>query len=71
MEFINDKISTHNNDLFDAMMGREIGPLPIAMNPFFSQRPDASSDETDMSGRMSAYIPDAIKKIKLETKYKD
>lgn len=71
MEFINDKISTHKNDLFDAMMGREIGPLPIAMNPFFSQRSDASSDETDMSGRMSAYIPDAIRKIKRETKYKD
>lgn len=70
MRFINDKISTHHNDLFDAMMGREIGPLPSAMNPFFSQRADASSDESDMGGRISAHIPDAIRKIKLETKYK-
>lgn len=67
MKFINDKISTHRNDLFDAMMGREFGPLPAAMNSFFSQYPDASSYEND---RMSAYIPDAIRKIKRETKYK-
>ena len=67
MEFINDKIATHENDLFNAMMGREIGPLPSAMNSFFSQYDDASSYLND---RMSAYIPDAIRKIKLETKYK-
>lgn len=70
MQFINDKISTHQNDLFDAMMGREVGELPTAMNPFFSQREDASSTDSDMSGRMSAYIADAIKKIQKETKYK-
>jgi hypothetical protein len=66
MEFINDKISTHENDLFNAMMGREIGPLPTAMNAFFSQYEDASSYLND---RMSAYIPDAIRQIKSETKY--
>lgn len=67
MKFINDTISTHKNDLFDAMMGREIGELPTAMNPFFSQRSDASSEYSD---RMSAYIPDAIRQIKKETKFK-
>lgn len=68
MKFINDKLTTHNNDLFNAMMGREIGLLPEAMDAFFSQREDASSMESD---RMSAYIPDAIRKIKSETKWKD
>lgn len=67
MEFINDKITTHENDLFNAMMGREIGPLPEAMDSFFSQQSDASSREND---RMSAYIPEAIRQIKRETKYK-
>ena len=70
MRFINDTIATHNNDLFDAMMGREIGELPSAMNPFFSQREDGSSTDSDMSGRMSAYIPEAIRQIQRETKYK-
>lgn len=68
MKFINDGLTTHENDLFNAMMGREIGPLPSAMNSFFSQYDDASSYLND---RMSAYIPDAIRKIKRETKYKD
>lgn len=68
MKFINDKITTHNNDLFNAMMDREIGPLPEAMDSFFSQKDDASSVESD---RMSAYIPDAIRKIKSETKWED
>lgn len=68
MEFINDGLTTHENDLFNAMMGREIGQLPSAMNSFFSQYSDASSYLND---RMSAYIPDAIRKIKRETKYKD
>ena len=67
MKFINDGLSTHENDLFNAMMGREPGPLPAAMNSFFSQYDDASSYLND---RMSAYIPDAIRKIKRETKYK-
>lgn len=67
MEFINDKITSHQNDLFNAMMNRDIGPLPKAMDAFFSQRADASSN---MSDRMSAYIPEAIRKIKRETKYK-
>lgn len=67
MEFINDKITTHENDLFNAMMGRDVGPLPTAMNSFFSQYSDASSYLND---RMSAYIPDAIRKIRRETKYK-
>ncbi len=68
MKFINDGLSTHENDLFNAMMGRDISQLPIAMNSFFSQYDDASSYLND---RMSAYIPDAIRKIKRETKYKD
>lgn len=68
MKFINDKITTHDNDLFNAMMNRDVGPLPKAMDAFFSQREDASSMESD---RMSAYIPDAIRKIKSETKWKD
>jgi hypothetical protein len=67
MQFINDKITTHENDLWNAMMGREVGPLPEAMNSFFSQYADASSYEND---RMSAHIPDAIRKIQRETKYK-
>lgn len=67
MQFINDKITTHENDLFNAMMNREPGPLPEAMNSFFSQYSDASSYEND---RMSAYIPEAIRKIKRETKYR-
>jgi hypothetical protein len=68
MRFINDKITTHQNDLFNAMMDREVGPLPPSMNSFFSQYVDASSYEND---RMSAYIPAAIHKIKAETKWKD
>ena len=67
MEFINDGLTTHENDLFNAMMGRDIGQLPTSMNSFFSQYSDASSYLND---RMSAYIPDAIRKIKRETKYK-
>lgn len=67
MQYINDKITTHENDLFNAMMNREVGPLPEAMNAFFSQRQDASSVEGDV---MSAWIPKAIHKIKSETKYK-
>jgi hypothetical protein len=68
MLFITDKTCTHNNDLFNAMLGRDINDLPAAMDCFFSQRGDASSKISD---RMSAYIPDAIRKIKQETKYKD
>lgn len=68
MKFINDKITSHQNDLFNAMMDREPGPLPLAMDSFFSQQPDASSNITD---RMSAYIPAAIRKIKAETKWED
>jgi hypothetical protein len=71
MEFITDKTSTHKNDLFYAMMGREIGNLPAVMNPFFSQREDASSTDSDMSGRNSAYIADAIRKIKRETRFNE
>lgn len=67
MQFINDEITSHENDLFNAMMNREIGPLPAAMDTFFSQRADASSHISD---RMSAYIPEAIRQIKRETKYK-
>lgn len=70
MVYITDKISTHENDLFYAMLGRDINQLPQVMNPFFSQREDASSSENDMSGRLSAYIPDAIRKIKRETRFK-
>lgn len=68
MKFINDKITSHENDLFNAMMKRQPGPLPDAMNSFFSQSPDASSTLND---RMSAYIPAAIHKIYAETKWED
>jgi hypothetical protein len=71
MQFINDKISSHKNELFDAMMGREISELPPVMNPFFSQREDASSTNSDMGDRNSAYIADAIKKIKKDTRYNE
>lgn len=68
MKFINDKITTHENDLFNAMMKRPPGPLPEAMNSFFSQYSDASSYLND---RMSAHIPAAIHKIYAETKWED
>lgn len=68
MKFINDKITSHENDLFNAMMKRPPGKLPAAMDAFFSQREDASSNISD---RMSAYIPAAIRKIYAETKWKD
>lgn len=66
MNFINNKLTTHENDLFNAMMKRPVGPLPTAMNSFFSQYADATSYEND---RMSAHIPAAIKKIQSETKW--
>lgn len=68
MKFITDKISTHENDLFYAMVGRETNPLPSSVNSFFSQYDDASSYEND---RMSAYIPAAIEKIKRETRFNE
>lgn len=68
MKFINDKITSHENDLFNAMMKRKPGPLPSAMNSFFSQYSDASSTLND---RMSAHIPAAINKIYAETKWED
>lgn len=66
MEFINDKTTLVQNDLFNAMMNRPVGPLPKVMDSFFSQRADGRSTMTD---RMSAYIPEAIRKIKRETNY--
>ena len=68
MEFINDATITHENDLFNAMMDRQVGELPEIMSAFFSQREDASSVEDD---RMSSYIPEAIRKIKRETRFKE
>ena len=68
MEIINNKLTTHNNDLFNAMMGRHVGPLPAAMDAFFSQREDASSEITD---RMSAHIPEAIRQIQKETRWNE
>ena len=54
--------------LFNAMMNRPVGELPEIMSAFFSQRSDASSVYDD---RMSAYIPEAIRKIKRETRFKE
>lgn len=68
MQFINDKTLTHQNDLFNAMMNRPVGQLPLTMNPFFSQREDASSFEGD---RMSDYVSKAILQIQDETKWND
>jgi hypothetical protein len=68
MKFITDKTCTYNNDLFNAMLGRNISELPEAMDCFFSQRENASSEIND---RMSAYIPQAIRDIKKNTRFKD
>jgi hypothetical protein len=69
MKFINDKISTHENQLFDAMFGEEPENLPACMHAFFSQNENASSEGIG-NGRVSAYIPDALKKIARTTKLK-
>lgn len=61
METIAYDLSTHRNDLFYAMLGRDPGPLPEVMDSFFSQQADATSRRSD---RMSAYIPDAILEVK-------
>lgn len=69
MKFINEKISTHENQLFDAMFGEEPQNLPECMHAFFSQDEDASSKGIG-NGRVSAYIPDALRKIAQITKLK-
>lgn len=69
MEFINNKISTHKNELFDAMFGKQPENLPKCMHTFFSQYENASSN-TIGDGRVSAYISDALKKIAEKTKLK-
>ena len=61
MEIITYKLTTHRNDLFYAMLGKNPGPLPEVMDSFFSQQPDATSRRSD---RMSAYIADTILLIK-------
>jgi hypothetical protein len=66
MEFINDKTTIVQNDLFNAMMKRPISPLPKVMDSFFSQKMHGKSE---LSDRMSAYIPEAILQIKKESKY--
>lgn len=72
MLFITDEISTHENDLFYAMLGREIGPLPDVMNGFFSQTESGSSLLNEpMSDRMSAYVANAILKIKRNTRFNE
>lgn len=69
MEFITDGISTHENDLFYAMMGREINPLPDSMDAFFSQRGDSTSEFEE--GDMSPYVPEAIRKIQKQTRFNE
>lgn len=54
------EINTCRNDLHYAMLGQEPGPLPQCMDSFFSQMEDGGSHWSD---RMSAYIPDAVRKI--------
>jgi hypothetical protein len=66
MAFINDKTTLVQNDLFNAMMHRPVGPLPQVMDSFFSQKADGRSG---LSDRMSAYIPQAIRKIQKESLY--
>jgi hypothetical protein len=53
------------NALFEAMLGRDPGQMPEAMDAFFSQRKDASSTEEVLrrSNRVSAYIKGAILNI--------
>jgi hypothetical protein len=68
MKFIADKTMLYENDLFNAMLGRDIGELPESMDSFFSQKKNASSVESD---RMSPHIPEAIRKIKRETRFKE
>lgn len=69
MKFINEKISTHKNQMFDAMFGEEPQGLPQCMHSFFSQYENASSLEVG-DGRVSAYIPEAMKKIAQKTRLK-
>jgi hypothetical protein len=69
MKFINEKISTHHNQLFDAMFGKTPQNLPQCMHAFFSQNEDASSTGIG-DGRVSAYIPDAMRRMAQETKLK-
>lgn len=69
MKWINEKISTHKNQMFDAMFGQEPQGLPQCMHTFFSQYENASSLEVG-DGRLSCYIPDALKKIAQTTRLK-
>jgi len=69
MRFINEKISTHKNQLFDAMMGEAPQNLPACMHTFFSQEENASSTGLG-DGRVSVYIPEALSRISKETKLK-
>jgi len=70
MKKINDSIVVRN-DLFEAMLGNEPGPMPEVMHAFFSQEKRASSDRKSFADnlRASAYINKAIwtifKKAKL------
>jgi hypothetical protein len=67
METIAYELSTHRNDLFYAMRGKDPGPMPEVMDSFFSQMGDATSRRSD---RMSAYIPGAILEVRDMAKQK-
>jgi len=43
------------NDLFEAMLGNEPGPMPNVMHAFFSQECDTSSSKSLCSSNLRAY----------------
>lgn len=69
MVFINEKISTHENQLFDAMFGIKPKNVPECMHTFFSQYEDASSKEIG-DGRVSCYVSSAMRKMAASSKLK-
>jgi hypothetical protein len=64
MKRVNESVEVRN-DLFEAMLGNEPGPMPEVMHAFFSQERRASSDRKSFEDnlRASAYIKGAILKI--------
>lgn len=69
MVFINEKISTHENQLFDAMFGIKPKNVPECMHTFFSQYEDASSKEIG-DGRVSCYVSSAMRKMASSSRLK-
>lgn len=69
MQFINHKISTHKNELFDSMFRIMPNNLPLCMDAFFSQKEDATSLNKS-NGRVSAYIPLALMKMAVRSRMK-